>query len=409
MKTYEQVAALWQLQCEDGEAKRAEALSKFAVPFAYNSCRIENECVTFPCTQEIFASDSVSAYTGDLRTLFEIHNAKQAHGLLLDSLQARRPLDEALVPEFHRVLTQNTYDTRRLQRGERPGAYKRHAYGVGKDTVGAPPEDVQEEMAELLAELDAAPDDQPLTAAAYFHAKFENIHPFADGNGRTGRLLLNYYLLLHSHPPIVIHEEDRDRYYDALAAWDTSQDLQPLIVFLQEQTGKTWLGMLQKADRFAEEVGAEKARALREELARERDRRQMQTWTTWRSGLADMSHRSPRRTSPSSISSSRPAAASTSATPPPRPKSRPLWTRWSASAGSGNRRRRPASRETCARPSRPGSTRTSQTGDPLANERQMLPGISPEIPGRTAFVSIRAPWAGSVSRRGSRSSLCGTR
>ena len=95
-------------------------------------------------------------------------------------------------------------------------------------------------MAELLEELLDVPDSKALTAAAYFHAKFENIHPFADGNGRTGRLAMNYFLVLHNHPPIIIHEEDRKGYYESLEAWDARQDLEPLLIFLQEQTAKTW-------------------------------------------------------------------------------------------------------------------------------------------------------------------------
>ena len=83
-------------------------------------------------------------------------------------------------------------------------------------------------------------DENVLVAAAYFHSKFENIHPFADGNGRTGRLLMNYLLIVHNHPPIIIHEEDRNVYYKALEAWDTKQDLNPLIKFLKHQTVKTW-------------------------------------------------------------------------------------------------------------------------------------------------------------------------
>lgn len=83
-------------------------------------------------------------------------------------------------------------------------------------------------------------DRNALSAAAYFHAKFENIHPFADGNGRVGRLAMNYFLLIHNHPPIIIHEEDRKKYYTALEAWDSTQDLDPLCSFLKEQTVKTW-------------------------------------------------------------------------------------------------------------------------------------------------------------------------
>ena len=137
--------------------------------------------------------------------------------------------------------------TRRYQLGERPGEYKRHDYVTGREEVGALPEDVAEEMAELLADVQDITEQQALTAAAFFHAKFENIHPFADGNGRTGRLAMNYLLVLHNHPPITVHQEDRKLYYDALEAWDTRQDLLPLKYFLQDQTVKTWYKQIERA------------------------------------------------------------------------------------------------------------------------------------------------------------------
>ena len=189
----------------------------------------------------------MTSYTGDLRTLFEIRNAKDANELLLSAFRDKRPLDELLVKEFQQCLTQNTYDTRRWQLGERPGEYKHHDYVTGKSEIGAAPEDVPEEMAELLGELIDIPEEKALTAAAYFHAKFENIHAFADGNGRAGRLAMNYFLLLHGHPPIIIHEEDRKEYYTALEAWDEEQDLVPLVTFLREQTVKTWEKQIQRA------------------------------------------------------------------------------------------------------------------------------------------------------------------
>ena len=120
---------------------------------------------------------------------------------------------------------------------------------TGREEIGAAPEDVAEEMDELIAELQEVTDEKALIAAAYFHAKFENIHPFADGNGRTGRLIMNYLLVLHNHPPIVIHEEDRRAYFAALEAWDSVQDLQPLVAFLKEQTGKTWQKQIERAEK----------------------------------------------------------------------------------------------------------------------------------------------------------------
>lgn len=254
MTSYEKAVALWQQKNITTDAELAEALNGHSISFAYHSGKIENEKITYHDTREIFEHDGVTSYTGDLRTLFEIRNAKDAYEMLLVAFQNKRAFDESFIKELHRILTQNTYDTRRWQLGERPGEYKKHDYVTGKEEIGAAPEDVAEEMKELLSELVNVKNHDALTATAYFHAKFENIHPFADGNGRVGRLAMNYFLIMHGHPPIVIHEEDRKGYYMALEAWDVSQDLDPLRVFLQEQTGKTWKKQIMRADRGSESI-----------------------------------------------------------------------------------------------------------------------------------------------------------
>ena len=253
MTKYERAVALWQRKGITNDAELAEALNGHSIAFAYHSGKIENEQITFNDTREIFEHDGVTSYTGDLRTLFEIRNARDAYELLLSAFNEKRRLDETLLKEFQRRLTMNTYDTRRWQLGERPGEYKKHDYVTGKAEIGASPEDVHEEMSELLEELNDIPKEKVLTAAAYFHAKFENIHPFADGNGRTGRLAMNYLLLLNDHPPIIIHEEDRKGYYAALEAWDERQELKPLISFLEDQTVKTWDKQIARDERRRDE------------------------------------------------------------------------------------------------------------------------------------------------------------
>ena len=208
MDLYEAALARWTQKQIHTDAELAEALNGHSVLFAYHSGKLENDAITFHDTREIFDHDGVTSYTGDLRTLFEIRNAKDANELFLQAFAQRHPLDEPLVKAFQRLLTQNTYDTRRYRLGERPGEYKHHDYVTGKNEIGAAPEDVAEEMHELLAELSEVSEKNVLKAAAYYHVKFENIHPFADGNGRTGRITMNYFLVLHGHPPITIHEED---------------------------------------------------------------------------------------------------------------------------------------------------------------------------------------------------------
>lgn len=271
MTNYEKAVALWQAKHIVTDAELAEALNGHSIAFAFHSGKIENDQITYHDTREIFEHDGVTSYTGDLRTLFEIRNAKDANELFLTAFGDKRPLDEPLLLELQMQLTKNTYDTRRWQLGERPGEYKHHDYVTGRDEIGASAEDAREEVCELLAELQGLDDADAMTAAAYFHAKFENIHPFADGNGRTGRLAMNYLLVLHGHPPIVIHQEDRGAYFDALEAWDARQQLTPLVRFLQEQTAKTWEKQIMRAERAGRPEGRTSVLERLREIKRQQD------------------------------------------------------------------------------------------------------------------------------------------
>ena len=246
---YKDVVAFWQKEEVKTASDLSVLLNSYRINFAYHSGKIENEHITYHDTREIFKNDGVTAYTGDLRTLFEIRNSKNAHEAILEAFEERTPITEGFVKAIQKILTTNTYDIRRYQRGERPGEYKKGDYITGKHEVGALAEDVPEEMQELLDELSFVSNENALVAAAYFHAKFENIHPFSDGNGRTGRLLMNYFLLLHDHPPIVIHEEDRKEYYSALEDFDVNGEINKLIRFLSAQLCKTWDKFLDRSDR----------------------------------------------------------------------------------------------------------------------------------------------------------------
>lgn len=77
-----------------------------------------------------------------------------------------------------------------------------------------------------------------------------SIVPLPDGNGRVGRLAMNYFLVCHNHPPVTIHGEDRKEYYDALESWDVRQDLEMMFDFLQRQTVKTWRKQIAEGKRL---------------------------------------------------------------------------------------------------------------------------------------------------------------
>ena len=243
MDKHREILSAWQNLAIKNAAELEAALNGYIIQFAYHSGKIENPNITYNDTREIFDRDGVTNFTGDVRTIFEIRNAKDASNLLFEAFDRKDPLTPEFILQLHYELTKNTYDARRWQVGERPGTFKKHDYVTGRYEVGSAPEDVQTELEDLLEEIHQdviRTNEHIFTAAAYFHAKFENIHPFSDGNGRTGRLAMNYFLLQHDHPPIVIHEEDKNLYYQSLEAFDIKGELEPLKLFLKAELVKTW-------------------------------------------------------------------------------------------------------------------------------------------------------------------------
>lgn len=250
MDSYGRIVSLWQAYNIRSATDLDKYLDNFRILFAYNSGKIENAEITYHDTREIFEKGRVTGYTGSTRALFEQQNQKLCYELLKEKIVTKDPLTVALVKEVHLVLTSGTYDERRfIANRERPGEFKKHDYVTGVWEVGADATEVEAELTELLEELNAFEGPDPLKAATYFHACFEYIHPFADGNGRTGRSLLNYFLLTHDYPPLIIYDKDKSGYYAALEIYDRDEEIAPLYDFLKDQTVKTWEKTLERHDR----------------------------------------------------------------------------------------------------------------------------------------------------------------
>ena len=253
---YDKIVRLWKSFDITTASVLQQHLDSFRILFAYHSGKIENEEIDYNDTREIFSDNRISSFTGNPRTILEQYNQKTCYEFLLPKIVAKEPLQVALIQEIHAVLTAGTFDERRyIENGERPGEFKKHDYVTGIHEVGSSPDKVEQDITDLLEELSEIQDttsllpEKLLKAAAYLHARFEYIHPFADGNGRVGRTLVNYFLLINNHPPLIIFEEDRNQYFNGLRKYDENEDIEPLYNFFIAALEKTWSKKLERESR----------------------------------------------------------------------------------------------------------------------------------------------------------------
>lgn len=250
--SYQDVIRFWRKQKIRTEEDYRRVLDSFRILFSYHSGVIENDRITYADTREVFENGGVCSYTGDLKTLFEIQNLKDCYDFMVQQAAARSPVSDELIRRMHKLLTKSTYDEKRyVINGERPGQYKKHDYVTGRYETGTSFEYVSEEMTELVDELCYVQPTDPediITVAVYAHNVIEHIHPFADGNGRVGRTLANYLLLIHDLPPVIIFDEDRKLYYEALEVYDLEEDLNPMREIFRYEMVKTWEKTMQLRD-----------------------------------------------------------------------------------------------------------------------------------------------------------------
>jgi Fic family protein len=237
--TYDNVLAWWKSNHASTFEDYCTVLDNFNVLFAYNSSNIENIPVSYHMTRELFSDGKVTNFTGDVSHILELQNQKFATEYLLKNLADKRKLDKEFILKLHKIMLHGCYDEKRWKKGERPGKFKQNDYCVGVTEVGSFPDEVDGEIDELIDSINTTECDV-LVGAAFLHLSLENIHPFADGNGRVGRAIMNYYLMLNDYPPTVIFNEDKETYYMALEVFDKASKMDGFVQFIKEQTVKTW-------------------------------------------------------------------------------------------------------------------------------------------------------------------------
>lgn len=203
----EKLAAMRPLTAGEVERLRDE----FMIEFTYNSNAIEGNTLTLKETA--MALEGMTIDKKPLKDHLEAVGHRDAFLYVQDIAKKDMPLSESVIKNIHSLVLMN--------RPEDKGVYRRIPVKImGAYTEPVQPYLIESKMTELLAtdnERKGVLHD--IERIARFHLEFEGIHPFIDGNGRTGRLLMNLELIKCGYPPINVKFADRKRYYDAFDAY----------------------------------------------------------------------------------------------------------------------------------------------------------------------------------------------
>lgn len=191
---------------------------KVQVELTYNSNYIEGSRLTADQTRYIFETNTIGVLkdeTVNVDDIIETTNHFRCIDLIIENYSKK--LSEAFIKELHRVLKIGTSDCRKSWFAV--GDYKKQPNEVGGETTVLP-KDVHAEMKKLISEYE---DGEPKTLEdiVEFHAKFEKIHPFQDGNGRVGRLIMFKECLRFGVVPFIIDASIKLLYYNGLKNWDS--------------------------------------------------------------------------------------------------------------------------------------------------------------------------------------------
>lgn len=200
------------------------------VLFSTHSCAIEGNSFSVDDTCELKEKGLGMIPAG--KTLFEAFEMLDHFEAFEYVMQnAQHPLDEALLKEINKRVTLHTISYRSPE--AIPGEYTTTDMAAG-DTVFGDHEQLIAKVPKLLESTEkaiASAAVHPMILAARFHGFYEYLHPFRDGNGRTGRLVSNYILLRSGHPLLIIPSEARQEYISALRMIRTEATDEHLVRF----------------------------------------------------------------------------------------------------------------------------------------------------------------------------------
>lgn len=196
-----------------GELERLN--EEFIVEYTYNSNAIEGNTLTLRETDLVLRGLTVDQKP--LKDHMEAVGHKEAFDYVSELVKANTPISERIIKEIHFLVLADKREDR--------GVYRRVPVRImGAQREPVQPYLIEPKMEQLIHDF-LESTENIITKLARFHIEFEGIHPFIDGNGRTGRLLVNLELMKAGYPPIDIKFTDRIAYYNAFDEYYVKHNL----------------------------------------------------------------------------------------------------------------------------------------------------------------------------------------
>lgn len=206
------------------KAEKASKISggiyhKIQVELTYNSNHIEGSKLTHDQTRYIYETNTIgfTDSTINVDDIVETANHFKCIDMVID--KTTKPLSETFIKQLHMVLKNGTSDSRKDWFAV--GDYKKYPNEVG-GKITTPPEEVNDKIKALISAYNKT-DNKSFDDLISFHYEFERIHPFQDGNGRIGRLILFKECLKHNIVPFIIDENLKMFYYRGLSEWQNEK------------------------------------------------------------------------------------------------------------------------------------------------------------------------------------------
>lgn len=206
---------------KSGKNSLLQLLTESELPeMVYNSNAIENSTLTLPDTEKILLDQEVSRDL-NLREVYEAKNLARLNEYMHD-----KAITIDITPELIKLVHQMLIG---VINDSIAGRFRTKGEYVRVGTHIAPsPEQVEGMIQNALHQYSSEHSLHFLDQIARFHLEFETIHPFNDGNGRVGRILINWQLARLGFPPVIIRNKGKEKYYDTFGAYRFDQDISGL-------------------------------------------------------------------------------------------------------------------------------------------------------------------------------------